>query len=98
MTNEELLRIAREKYPIGTKFIPAHINSKTDYCIVTSNNFEIWGDNSILNRTDTKEFYSKDKKQGNTDFVRLVYADGKWAEIISYPEGYKKCEDLYQIY
>jgi hypothetical protein len=85
----ELLEEAKRRYPIGTVFSPAHVNS-THKCIVTNFNFVTTKRQSktigVAILTDDKEYYSGDSKYGDTAYDRLVYSDGKWAKIISLPE------------
>lgn len=78
-----LLEEAKNRYPIGTKFIPAHIET-TDYCIITTEYFK--------GSTESDTIYAKlldgtihdvhPYKYGNTPYSRVVYHKGKWAEII----------------
>jgi hypothetical protein len=84
MTKEELLAEALRRYPIGTKFKPAHMDEKEDYCIVTNTNFKKL-DNSdyVIALNDNSKLWSPEKSNdGNTTLNRAVYAYGKWATII----------------
>jgi hypothetical protein len=73
---EELLKITKEKYPIGCKIIPlnlAYMDKGTEFQVIESlehieysNAKEIW--------VNTGEFNSR------------IYSNGIWAEIISTPE------------
>jgi hypothetical protein len=84
---EELIEEAKRRYPIGTKFYPAHLKSET-YCVVTTNNFEIidYSNNiSVAALTESgEEFassYDIEYSHGGI-FSRLVYYEGKWANIV----------------
>ena len=75
---EELLRIAKEKYPIGCT-IRSVYNS---LCVVKKITWYFDGDTySLLHEV-----------MGN-----FIYHYGKWAEIIKYPENYKK-QIMYAYY
>jgi len=84
-----LLAEAAKRYPIGTKFYPAHANINSRYCIITSEIF-IMNDKDIIATLDGTRCWdsSGDKKYGNTNLNRMVYTNGKWAEI---------CEDVPDI-
>ena len=84
-TKESLLEEAKRRYPIGTKFYPAHMNNRSEYCIVTNNNFrrEI---NAITALTNESTLWSKEFKYGNTTLSRVVWHKGKWAEIVQEEE------------
>jgi len=92
--NNLLLREAEKRYPVGTKFIPAHMSNTNYSSVVTNNNFEICKRQNynlaICAMTDDGSYYasSNNSKYGNTSYDRLVYADGKWAEILtsSFPQ------------
>lgn len=84
--NEELLEEAKRRYPIGTKFIPAHLLGKESAC-------EVY-DYKGLSFQDTSnpvniELYSFDDRNKNSYTGMLMYL-GKWAEIISSPKVEEK--------
>ena len=83
----DLIKEAQRRYPIGTKFHPAHMSKDTNFCIVTNTNFESWGD-EIVAMTDNGEKWtgSTEGRYGNTCFFRNVYSDGKWAEYYVDPK------------
>lgn len=83
----DLIKEAQRRYPIGTKFHPAHMTKDTEICIVTNTNFESWGD-EIVAMTDNGEKWigSTEERYGNTCFFRNVYSDGKWAEYYVNPK------------
>jgi hypothetical protein len=73
---EELLKIAKEKYPVGCKIIPlnlAYMDKGTEFQVIDS-----WENIGYTSETEvwvnTGQFNSQ------------IYWDGKWAEIISTPE------------
>jgi hypothetical protein len=89
---EDLISQAKQRYPIGTKFIPAHVQIKLDddmYCVVT-NHFYIKADKDgdIIAYTDKQQSHSTNSKYGNTNYERVLYDKklSKWAEIVSEPK------------
>ena len=85
--DSDLIAEAKRRFPIGTKFFPAHLNrdsSGRDYCIVTNhdNIKELGG--SIYACTDEGKTYDFDSKYGNTSYDRILceISEEKWAEII----------------
>jgi uncharacterized protein YukJ len=84
------IALAKKMYPIGTKFYPAHIISNTtEYCIVTNDMFSDSRD-GIMSLTDEERFYDSSSKYGNSAYNRLVYHEGKWAEIVKEKEVVKE--------
>jgi len=80
-----LLQEIKKKYPVGTKFYPAHVkNTKKEgaYCVITNDKFRIEFNNDIYALTDENLAYSFDKKDGNNSYNRVVFSDGKYAEIL----------------
>jgi len=89
---EDLISQAKQRYPIGTKFIPAHVQIKLDddmYCVVT-NHFYIKADKDgdIIAYTNGQQSHSTNSKYGNTNYERVLYDKklSKWAEIVSEPK------------
>jgi hypothetical protein len=82
---DDLISEAKKKYPIGTKFRPAHIPGSdiTEYCIVTEDSiFHKNGDGIVL--TINGCWWDRENpKYGNTNYNRVIYHEGKWAEIVS---------------
>ena len=79
---EDLLAKAKKLYPIGTKFYPAHVSLEhRRYCIVTNDKFSS-SCNEIMALTDEGEMYNSSLKYGGTAYNRIVYHEGKWAEIV----------------
>ncbi len=97
---EDILEEAKRRYSVGTKFIPAHISSNSsEYCIVTDDcKFDLYSGGITSRITTVKngihEVWAEPgmhPKYGNTSLSRMVYYDGKWAEIVpeeSKPEEY----------
>jgi hypothetical protein len=97
---QQILEEAAKRYPIGTRFIPVHAGRPDYVCIVTNNTFNInqrqdFGI-AITSMTDEGDYYASinKSKYGTTSYDRVVYGDGKWAEIVpAYPDitinGYK---------
>lgn len=85
MTKEELLIEAQRKYPIGTKF--RDVNSIHEYIVERFDiaNYNDWNSNTYI------IVHCKDLSR----FGKYLYNNGKWAEIIEYPEGYKQTKYYY---
>lgn len=85
MTKEELLIEAIRRYPIGTKFID--MNSTHEYIVerFDTSNYNNWNSNRYI-IVNCKDLYGCGK---------YLYLNGKWAEIIEYPEGYKQTKYYY---
>lgn len=88
---ELLLEEVKRRYPIGTRFRPAHLRfdkDDTEYCVVVNDRFEFISA-SIYSLTDeghTYDVHRYDNKYGNNAYNRSVYHNGKWAEIIALEE------------
>lgn len=82
---DDLISEAKRRYPLGTKFRPAHILSNTsEYCIVTEDSiFEKDEDQIVLTVNGQWWIGRGNLKYGNTSCGRCVYYKGKWAEIVS---------------
>lgn len=74
MTKEELLEEAKRRYPIGTQYIPAHVNKGINE--VTNSDHEMGNLGNI-------HVTSKYIEEG---WNCCIYYDGKWAELVSLPE------------
>ena len=77
MTPEELIAEAKRRYPIGTKFVPAHVNR--GLCVVESHDLE-------LPREFPNNISFKSKYIGVDVWIPNVYYQGEWAEIINLEE------------
>lgn len=89
-TEHKLITEAKQRYPVGTKFYPAHIiktSTGDKYCIITDDSeFVIEGD-CIYSVVEGSKFVSESiPKYGNVFWNRLLYSDGKWAEIVTPPK------------
>lgn len=84
---QDLLSLAREKYPIGTKFHPCHVAiDKGSYCVITEDSvFEKQGDSITATIKESNWDKYSQSKYGTTTLNRVVYYQGNWAEIISSP-------------
>ncbi len=74
---EELLAYARKHYPIGTRYIPAHVEK---------------GLNEVIKddyRTSMGGIYVTSKRI-NGDWNESLHYNGRWAEIVSKPEEVKE--------
>lgn len=77
------LKEVQERFPIGTKFMPAYIGScPLHYCIIVNNSFKVEG-SSIIALTKDGRSYTSDPEHGSTNLNRIVYNDGKWATIVT---------------
>jgi hypothetical protein len=87
---EELLERAKRDYPVGTKFLPSHVEGGNySYCIITDDSHFETTKNGIASIIKGKTWDTdNDEKYGNTILCRYVYC-GKWAEIVSRPEPEK---------
>ena len=78
--DRDLLAEARTRYPIGVRFNPAHVTDS--YAFVTNEKFIIES-NTIYSLTDEGSYCSEDLKYGDgSNYNRIVYRYGKWAEIL----------------
>lgn len=89
--NLDLLEEAKRRYPVGTKFYPAHLSGEIEedvYCIITDDTeFKFIGD-SIYATVNGNTYFSADQtKYGNTSYNRCLYNNKKWAEIVSSTES-----------
>lgn len=87
---KEQLEEAKRRYPVGTRFIGAHVPKQTSsVSVVTNDTFKIGRRQtsgiSIYAMTDEGQYYSSASKYGNTANDRIVCCEGKWAEILSFP-------------
>jgi hypothetical protein len=86
MTKQELLEEAKRRYPVGTRFIPAHLGDIDDYCIITDDTvLELMYDNVVAKVNGQpwlpkEEHYPKYGSEHN--YNRNVYCDGKWAKVV----------------
>jgi hypothetical protein len=87
-SKSELIEEAKRRYPIGTKFYPAHLVSQNEYCIVTNNNFQVDYGSSVrvwALTAKTGRNYACDSDieySHGGSYNRTVYYDGKWADIV----------------
>ena len=82
---QKLIKEAYKRYPIGTKFIPAHIsNDLNSFCIISDDSFFIFEGNAITSVINSFNFFdnTNNPKYGNTTYNRVVFDDGKWATIV----------------
>lgn len=86
-----LLEEAKKRFPIGTKFVPAHLLEKNDdyYCIIVEEGvFEQRESGNIFQTINGRVWgESNDPKCGNTWWNRAVYYQGNWARIIEEPKA-----------
>lgn len=67
---DDLIEEAKKRYPIGTRFIPAHLSESSSYCIVTNDKF-IKNDGGIYALTNENEIYS----QIQNTVIKIVIID-----------------------
>jgi hypothetical protein len=82
---ESLLEEAKRRYPVGTKFYPAHLQQREEFCIITKGcYFEEIDGNIVSKLPDGESFNVKNiSDYGLTCYNRNVYWNGRWAEIIN---------------
>jgi len=81
---DSLIREAKAKYPIGTKFYPAHVSIQGSYCTVVDHNsfdYDSINDNLTLHTPTGHEYESGGypDQYGNCSLNRVLYSKGKWA-------------------
>ncbi len=90
-TEEELLEYARKHYPVGTQYVPAHVNK---------------GVNEVTNACyrhskSQHEYIHVDSKWIDLNYNDCIYADGKWATIVNQVdpmlEIQKQCKEKFPI-
>jgi len=87
LEEESLLDKAKRLYPVGTKFIPAHIENY-QLTIIEEGVFKTIGD-SIYHLVEGRKLLTGRSPlfevAGGNEFHRLIYHEGKWAEIVPEP-------------
>lgn len=82
-----LLEQAKQRYPIGTKFVPAHQpnDSCLIYCIITDDSTFYEEGGAIYSKLEGGKVYTFDTsgKYGNSGANRVVYKNDTWARIIN---------------
>ncbi len=79
---EDLLSEAKRRYPVGSKFYPAHIDKAANYtCIITEEDI----DKIHFEEKDIYISYGNIIKNGHS-ISEVLYAKGKWAEIVEKTE------------
>lgn len=73
-TKEELLEYARMHYPIGTQYVPAHVNIGVNEVTDTQYRYS----------KDSDEYIHVGGKHILNDYNYCIYANGKWAEIVKH--------------
>lgn len=80
-TKEELLEYAKNHYPIGTQYVPVHVNKGANE--VTDAFYEY--------SKYTNEYIHVSSKHIDLDYNNCIYENGKWATII------KKADPMLEI-
>jgi hypothetical protein len=82
-----LMDEAKRLYPVGTRFVPAHMGqSEQTWCVITDDSEFKYngGDPDITSMVDGKAWIPAKRlepsKYGNTEYNRCVYHNGKWAK------------------
>jgi len=96
---ESLLDKAKRLYPVGTRFVPAHIGDiGKRLTIIEEGVFKTCGD-SIYQLVGEKRYLNKShplfEKAGDAQWDRLIYYEGKWAEIL--PEPIEKEDTEFEV-
>lgn len=93
------LKQAKQQFPIGTKFIPAHLHRSDHlFSIVTNSNIIEDSKGNIISLTDENEQSAKGlglTRDGNHIFVRVIYyaEENKVASILEKPKN-----QIYEIW
>lgn len=87
-----LLAEAKRRFPVGTKFVPAHFLEKNDdyYCIIVEDGEFVERENEsifqAINGIIWDDGEEDTSRYGNTWWDRMLYHQGKWARIIEEPK------------
>lgn len=107
MNKKSIEQKAKRIFTVGTKFIPAHINT-SEYCIITKDSTFEWHDNTLLSVIKSNLSYVSNKgtfvtdtasgEYGNTLYSRVVYSGGskRFAQILV--QDVKQKEDKMKDY
>ena len=81
MNRGELIEEAKKRYPIGTMYNALEPNGTS---------------NEVAEATRLPRVFDGSEVQVDVG-RRYVYANGKWATVVSYPEGYVLSADVLQV-
>lgn len=82
MSSSVSIEEVRRRYPVGTKFLPAHVEEKMEnYCIVVNDQFKI-GTESVSALTNEGSVFCGPGIHGSCALNRNVWHNGRWARII----------------
>lgn len=103
MTPEQLIEEAKRRYPVGTKFSPAHVaRHDVSYCIITKDSTFDYQSGYITAKAGLDSHKNgtpqKPTEYGTTWYNRIVYYNEKWADIIGTPKSLQETTNQYQIY
>lgn len=76
-----ILKQLLEKYPVGTKFCPAHVKKSNEFCIITNDKF-LFTSKFVMALTDDNYVNCENEEYGNTSLNRIVWYNGIYADII----------------
>lgn len=87
-----LLEEAKKRFPVGTKFVPAHFLEKNDnyYCIIVEDGEFVERKNGsifqAINGIIWDDGEEDTSRYGNTWWNRMLYHQGNWARVIEEPK------------
>lgn len=85
-----LLEQAKKRFPVGTKFVPAHIDTDESdrYCIIVEYGEFVEDEDNEITQTLNGSYWDENynPEYGNTKWNRVVYFRGNWARIIEEPK------------
>lgn len=101
MTPEELVAEAKRRYPVGTRFVPAHMSPSKCSSVITADSTMKVDANMVISLSGDGKSFLPDSvrtpsRYGDNCYERLVYYNGIWAEIVGSPVPEVRNE--YQIY
>lgn len=84
---ESIIEEAKRRYPVGTKFYPAHVDDPDGYCVVTEDTVFEMTDDYFLMAPVKGSYYTdpgREPQYGTTVYSRVIYdsIDDEWADIV----------------
>lgn len=76
-----LIKEAKERYPVGTKYIPTHISNDVGNFIVKNDQEIVFVSNTVCLKNPNGSFF--DNNRNNHYANQVLWMNNKWAEIIT---------------